>query len=81
MSNKLFVGNLSWNVGERRLLEVFARHGEVEEARVMKDDRSGVSRGFGFVTMESAEGATKAREALHGTKLEGNDLIVDAAKS
>ena len=81
MSAKLFVGNLSWKVSERRLREVFARHGAVEDARVMKDDRSGVSRGFGFVTMGSEEDAAAARAALHGTKLEGNDLIVDLAKA
>jgi len=81
MSPKLFVGNLHWSVSSKRLREAFAPYGEVEDARVMVDDRTGVTRGFGFITMATQAAAEAARAGLSGAKLEGQELIVDWAKS
>jgi len=53
MSNKLFVGNLSFNTTENDLQEAFAAHGTVVEANLMMDRMSGRSRGFAFVTMST----------------------------
>ena len=50
MSNKLFVGNLSFNTTENDLHDAFAAHGTVVEANLMMDRMSGRPRGFGFVT-------------------------------
>jgi len=80
MSNKLFVGNLSFEVTENDLQDVFAAHGAVTEASLMMDRTSGRSRGFGFVTMSSAEEAQKAIAALNGTELKGRALTVNVAR-
>jgi RNA recognition motif-containing protein len=53
MGNKLYVGGLPYSVTEARLQEIFAAHGTVESAKVIKDKFTGQSRGFGFVDMGS----------------------------
>jgi cold-inducible RNA-binding protein len=80
MSNKLFVGNLSFNTTENDLQEAFAAHGTVVEANLMMDRLSGRSRGFAFVTMSTPEEAQKAIEALHGASLDNRALTVNIAR-
>ena len=80
MSNKLFVGNLSFNTTENDLQDTFAPHGTVTEASLMTDRETGRSRGFGFVTMSTAEEAAKAIEALHGKSVDGRALTVNVAR-
>ena len=80
MSNKLFVGNLSFNTTENDLNDAFAAHGTVTEANLMMDRTTGRPRGFGFVTMSSVEEANKAMEALNGRELDGRALTVNVAK-
>src|SRR5438132_13067512 len=79
MSNKLFVGNLSFNTTENDLQYAFAAHGTVVETNLMMDRMSGRPRGFGFVTMSTPEEAQKAIEALNGAELDGRDLTVNSA--
>jgi RNA recognition motif-containing protein len=80
MSNKLFVGNLSFNTTENDLNDAFAAHGTVTETNLMMDRETGRPRGFGFVTMSSAEEANKAIEALNGKDMDGRALTVNIAK-
>jgi RNA recognition motif-containing protein len=80
MSNKLFVGNLSFNTTENDLQDAFAAHGTVTEANLMMDRATGRPRGFGFVTMSTAEEAQKAIEALNGKTIDGRALTVNVAK-
>ena len=80
MSNKLFVGNLSFNTTENDLNDAFAAHGTVTETNLMMDRMSGRPRGFGFVTMSSPEEAQKAIAALNGAQLDGRALTVNVAK-
>jgi|ERR1700734_2007825 len=80
MSNKLFVGNLSFNTTENDLQDAFAAHGTVTEANLMMDRATGRPRGFGFVTMSSSEEANKAVEALNGKSLDGRPLTVNIAR-
>ena len=80
MSNKLFVGNLSFNTTENDLQDMFAAHGTVVEANLMVDRVSGRPRGFGFVTMGSPEEAQKAIEALNGASVDGRNLTVNVAR-
>jgi len=80
MSTKLFVGNLSFNTTENDLHDAFAAHGTVVEANLMMDRMSGRPRGFGFVTMSSAEEAQKAIDALNGQQLDGRALTVNVAR-
>jgi len=80
MSNKLFVGNLSFNTTENDLHDAFAAHGTVVEANLMMDRMSGRPRGFGFVTMSTPEEAQKAIEALNGKEIDGRALTVNVAR-
>ena len=80
MSNKLFVGNLSFDTTENDLQDTFAAHGTVTEANLMIDRATSRSRGFGFVTMSSAEEAQKAIDALNGREMGGRALTVNVAK-
>src|SRR5579862_8457351 len=80
MSNKLFVGNLSFNTTENDLQDAFAAHGTVTEANLMMDRSTGRPRGFGFVTMSSTEEAQKAVEAMNGITLDGRALTVNVAR-
>src|SRR5215472_16939704 len=80
MSNKLFVGNLSFNTTENDLHDAFAAHGTVTEANLMMDRASGRPRGFAFVTMSSPEEAQKAIDAMNGANLDGCNLTVNEAR-
>lgn len=74
----IFVGNLPWTTTEEELEGLFARHGIVERATII--DKSGRSRGFGFVDMSEPH-ARAAIEALRGVRLEGRQLTVRLARS
>src|SRR5512134_3690370 len=80
MSAKLFVGNLSFNTTENDLQDAFAAHGTVVEANLMVDRMTGRARGFGFVTMSTAEEAQKAIEAMNGKDVDGRALTVNVAR-
>lgn len=80
MSNKLFVGNLSWNTTDETLAEFFAKVGKVISAKVIKDKFTGKSRGFGFVEMSSDEEAKKAIEELNEKELDGRNIMVNEAR-
>ena len=76
---RLFVGNLSWSVDGEVLRELFTQAGNVVDARVIKERDSGRSRGFGFVTFETEEGAENAIRDFHGQELDGRPLRIDRA--
>jgi len=80
MSSKLFVGNLSFNTTENDLQDAFAAFGTVTEANLMMDRMTNRPRGFGFVTMSSAEEAQKAIEGLNGKDMDGRALTVNVAR-
>src|SRR5882757_7979982 len=80
MSTKLFVGNLSFNTTENSLQDAFAAHGTVTETNLMMDRETGRPRGFGFITMGSADEAQKAIEAMNGRDMDGRALTVNVAK-
>jgi RNA recognition motif-containing protein len=77
---KIYVGNLSYQVNEDQLREVFAAHGQVESATIIKDKFSGQSKGFGFDEMSSKEEAEAAISALNGTDLQGRRMNVNEAR-
>ena len=79
MSTKLFVGGLPWAMDNERLKEVFAGFGDLEDARVILDRETGRSRGFGFVTYATDEGAEKAL-TLDGQEVDGRRIRVDRAQ-
>ena|SRR3984885_2733094 len=80
MSNKLFVGNLSFKTTENELQDAFSAFGTVTEANLMMDRMTNRPRGFGFVTMSSAEEAQKAIEGMNGKDMDGRALTVNIAR-
>ena len=80
MSNKLFVGNLSFDTTENDLQDAFAAHGNVLQVDIPQDRMTNKPRGFGFVTMGTKEEADAAVTALNGTDLHGRALTVNEAR-
>jgi len=80
MNRKLFVGNLSFNTEERTLQDLFAQAGPVASVRVMRDMATGRARGFGFVEMETEDGARAAIEKFNETELDGRRIAVNEAR-
>ncbi len=80
MSKKLFVGGLSWGTTDDGLHSAFSQFGEIVEAKVITDRETGRSRGFGFVTYTSDEGASKAISEMDGTELDGRTIKVNEAE-
>ncbi|HYB52528.1 MAG TPA: RNA-binding protein [Thermoanaerobaculia bacterium] len=76
---KLYVGNLSYNVSDDQLRDLFARFGSPESAQVITDRSSGQSKGFGFVEFSNDEEA-KAAMSLNGTEFNGRNLTVNEAR-
>ncbi len=80
MGAKLYVGNLSFDVVNSDLEEMFAPHGTVKSAQVIMDRDSGRSKGFGFVEMNDDGEANAAIAALNGRDFKGRALTVNEAK-
>ena len=80
MGKKLYVGNLSYDVTDSELEQLFAAHGTVESAQVIMDRDTGRSKGFGFVEMGSAAEGQAAIAALNGKEVNGRQLTVNEAK-
>jgi RNA recognition motif-containing protein len=80
MGKKLYVGNLSFNVTDSALEQMFAAHGTVVSAQVIMDRDTGRSKGFGFVEMKSDQEAQAAITAMNGHEVEGRALTVNEAR-
>ena len=80
MNKNLYVGNLSQKVTEEDLKNNFSEAGKVASVAVIKDKFSGVSRGFGFVEMETEEGAQEAIKKFNGGELDGKTITVNEAR-
>lgn len=80
MGNRLYVGNLSFQVTNESLRDAFAPYGEVADVRVITDRDSGQSRGFGFVTMGSDQEAKNAMTSMNGSMIDGRALRVNEAE-
>lgn len=80
MNTKLYIGNLPWSVDSQALREFFEAVGEVADAVVLVDRETNRSRGFGFVTMASEEGAKEAIEKLNGAEMDGRKIMVNEAR-
>ncbi len=80
MAKKLYVGNLSYQMTEDNLRDVFAALGEVLSVKIVTDGATGRSRGFGFVEMANAEDADKAIATLNGTNVSNRQINVSEAR-
>ncbi len=77
----IYVGNLSYEATEEDLRKSFGEFGQVESVRVIKDNYSGRSKGFGFVEMPNSADAQSAIDSLDGKELKGRTLKVNKARS
>jgi len=78
---RLFVGNLSWDADEEGLKALFETQGTVVSARVITDQFTGRSKGFGFVEMSNDEEGKAAVAELDGADLHGRPIRVSEARS
>ena len=76
---KLYVGNLSYDITENDLNASFSEFGAVISAKLITDNYSGRSKGFGFVEMETAD-AEQAIAALNGVEMKGRAIVVSEAR-
>ncbi|MDE5095061.1 MAG: RNA-binding protein, partial [Trichodesmium sp. St11_bin5] len=76
----IYVGNLSYDVTQDDLSEVFAEYGTVKRVQLPTDRETGRPRGFGFVEMNSDTEEQKAIDALDGAEWMGRDIKVNKAK-
>ena len=80
MGNRLYVGNLSYDVSSSDLEALLTPHGTVLSAEVISDRMTGRSKGFGFVEMDNDAEAEAAIAALNGQDHGGRSLTVNEAK-
>lgn len=76
----IYVGNLSWNLKDQDLSNLFAAHGEVISAKIVNDKFTNRSKGFGFVEMPNDEQAQAAISALNGTEVDGRNIVVNESR-
>jgi RNA recognition motif-containing protein len=82
MGTRLYVGNLSYNVTEPELRDVFAEGGRnVVEVKIVMDRDTGRPRGFAFVEMGSDDEATQAIQSLTGREIQGRAINVSEARA
>ena len=80
MGTNLFVANLSIDIDDTHLAQLFARAGTVTSANVVTDKFSGQSRRYGFVEMSTEAEAAQAINLLNGQDLQGRALAVKEAR-
>ena len=76
----LYVGNLSFDMTDEDLQQVFEEYGTVNKVNIIMDRDSGRSKGFGFVEMENSEDGEKAVQELDGQEVKGRNLKVNQAR-
>src|SRR3954468_8537743 len=80
MGNKLYVGNLPYQVRDNDLEQAFGQFGQVTSAKVMMERETGRSKGFGFVEMGSDAEAQAAIQGMNGQPLGGRSIVVNEAR-
>ncbi|MDD4412738.1 MAG: RNA-binding protein [Patescibacteria group bacterium] len=80
MSQKLYVGGLSYHTSQKALEEAFSEAGTVTSAIVITDKMTGRSKGFGFVEMSTEEEAQNAISMFDGKELDGRAVSVNEAR-
>ena len=76
----LYISNLSYNISDADLRQLFADYGEITSAKVIMDRETGRSRGFGFVELSDDELAKKAIEELNQASYDGNVINITEAR-
>ncbi|MBX3080224.1 MAG: RNA-binding protein [Anaerolineae bacterium] len=80
MAKKLYVGNLSYSTTEEQVRELFSQAGDVDSVALITDRDTGRAKGFGFVEMNTDEGAQEAIKRFNGYSLDNRALTVNEAR-
>lgn len=80
MSKQIYAGNLSYQMTDENLREIFTQHGEVSNVKIIRYPDSGKSKGFGFVEMVNDADADTAIEKLNGMDVQGRSIRVNIAR-
>ena len=76
----IYVGNISWNLKDQDLSNLFATYGEVTSAKIVTDKFTNRSKGFGFVEMANDDQAQAAIAALNGSEVDGRNIVVNESR-
>ena len=76
----IYAGNLSYDMTEEALKELFEKHGTVSSVKIIIDKNSGRSKGFGFVEMAEKNEAELAIQDLNGSEIMGRNIRVNIAR-
>ena len=76
----IYVGNLSYQVTDQEVRDMFAQFGTVSKALVIEDRETGRSKGFGFVEMDDERAGQEAIKQLDGVELDGRNMKVNEAR-
>jgi RNA recognition motif-containing protein len=72
----IYVGNINYSIGDEELKKIFEVFGNVEAIKIIRDKRTGKSKGFGFLDMSGNKEAMEAIKTLDGKALAGRNLRV-----
>ncbi|MBD0284651.1 MAG: RNA-binding protein [Flavisolibacter sp.] len=76
----IYVGNISWNLKDQDLANLFTPYGEVTSAKIVMDKFTQRSKGFGFVEMPNDDQAQAAIAQLNGSEIDGRNLVVNESR-
>lgn len=79
VNEQIYIGNLPYRTSENDLRRIFKRFGEIRSVRVIRDQNTGRSRGFAFLTFETCKQAEDSL-AAHGEDMYGRQMVVRIAK-
>jgi RNA recognition motif-containing protein len=80
MSKQIYAGNLSYQMSDESLRDLFQQHGEVTSVKIIRYPDSGKSKGFGFVEMANDQEADSAIQKLNGSDVLGRNIRVNIAR-
>ncbi|OHD64220.1 MAG: RNA-binding protein [Spirochaetes bacterium RBG_13_51_14] len=80
MSKQIYAGNLSYQMSDETLRDLFGEHGEVTSVKIIRYPDSGKSKGFGFIEMANDDEADSAIQKLNGTEVLGRNIRVNVAR-
>lgn len=80
MTNKIYVGNLSYRTAEDQLAQHFGKFGQISSTVIVIDRATNRSKGFGFITFESETAAQQAVQEMNGKEIDGRTVKVSIAK-
>ncbi|MDV5121913.1 MAG: RNA-binding protein [Candidatus Scalindua sp.] len=76
----IYVGNLSYEITDDEVKDLFSPHGEISSVSIIKDKQSGQSKGFGFIEMPNQAEAEEAIKALNESEVKGRNIKVNTAR-